>query len=235
MDGHIPNVKHTTYDSGICEFDTVQCLGGDFANASAAIDATDLFKRLAFEKPECGDCLINALVKTSGSRGLAAFLPHGGATFRPIEGSIWTGGEPMLPLTKDWRTTDFSLENVVRRGQDKWHGPEPVMEDVVDLRRWGIKLLTRYAYVLGMSPQIRRVFALIMVCTGDSPIQFTQLRNWQQTDVVLNKVSEPDKHLAMLCLNDDITVHQAAMVKERIEKWIEHMWPIPAPWERVGA
>lgn len=67
---------------------------------------------------------------------------------------------------------------------------------------------------------------------GDSPLRFSQLRSWQQTDVVLKKVVNEETGLAMLCLNDDTTVHQAPLVKERLEAWIERKWPSVVPWER---
>ncbi|KAF7308758.1 hypothetical protein MKEN_01074900 [Mycena kentingensis (nom. inval.)] len=50
-----------------CTIDVVRCFAGDATLA--------LFRRVAFEKPECGDCLIAHLVGQSGKDGLNAFLP----------------------------------------------------------------------------------------------------------------------------------------------------------------
>lgn len=61
----------------VCEIDLDSCFGADFFNSAgdSSISVHDTFKRIAFEKPRCGDCLIVRLLGRSGENGLEAFLP----------------------------------------------------------------------------------------------------------------------------------------------------------------
>lgn len=151
MDGHLEPPRYTTYKPKSCSIDMDRCFGPSFADPSAVEPADELFKRLAFERPECGDCLIKALVSASGPRGLEAFLPSHNKVIPQPTKPTKSGDEPSLPLTKDWRSANFSIENLVRLGQDSWPGEPAAASGSVDLRRWCIKLLTRYAYVTGES------------------------------------------------------------------------------------
>lgn len=112
-----------------------------------------MFTHLAFERPECGDCLITALVKASGERGLAAFLPEEDQVFQPEqeeEKGTWRSSEPILPLTSSWKDGNFSLKANVKAGQDIWDGFEAREDGGVNLRAWCIKLLSRYNYIYGV-------------------------------------------------------------------------------------
>jgi hypothetical protein len=51
-------------------------------------------------------------------------------------------------MTKTWEEASFGLEDVVRRGSDVWEEDE-VPSQGVNLRKWSIKLLTRYHYAMG--------------------------------------------------------------------------------------
>ena len=154
MDGHIEPPRHSTYQPKSCKIDIDRCFGSSFADTSAPISANDLFKRLTFEHADCGDCLIKALISASGLRGLEAFLPGSSkVVVQPMEPERFSL-EPLLPLTSDWRSTDFSIRNVVRNGQDSWPGQTTASDGSVNLRRWCIKLLTRYAYVIGKSSHV---------------------------------------------------------------------------------
>lgn len=154
MDGHLEPPRYTTYTPKSCSIDMDRCFGPAFADPSVKLSAGDLFKRISFELPECGDCMIKALISASGPRGLAAFIPeHAQVVLKPL-GPTASGDEPVLPLTKDWQSTDFSIDNVVRLGQDSWPGLAAAGDGSVNLRQWCIKLLTRYAYVTGKSPPL---------------------------------------------------------------------------------
>ena len=124
--------------------------------------AADMFTHIAFAKPACGDCLIDALITASGPRGLAAFLPSHNQVFHPPqrEARMWDREEPILPMTNRWQDADFSIANVVRAGQDIWAGEQPRAGGGVSLRDWSIKLLSRYAYIYG-EPPCTRVWYLI--------------------------------------------------------------------------
>ncbi len=93
--------------------------------------------------------VIRALITASGTKGLSAFLPtFGTRSKRAAFRNSTTPPPPHLPLTKTWQDTDFSLEAVVLPGSDLLEtGPSP--DGSVDLRIWAMKLLSRYAYVIG--------------------------------------------------------------------------------------
>lgn len=106
---------------------------------------------MTYARRECGDCLITALVSASGERGLHAFLPDEDVIYTPpTDGGegVWETTEPVLPMTKTWQEAKFGLEEVIRRGSDVWYG-ETSESEGVNLRKWSIKLLTRYHYAMG--------------------------------------------------------------------------------------
>lgn len=110
---------------------------------------------MAFAERPCGDCLITALVSASGERGLHAFLPEEDAMYYPPVGAsegVWDTTEPVLPLTKTWQEADFDLKDVIRPGSDVWYGEEASESQGISLRKWSIKLLTRYHYAMGGFP-----------------------------------------------------------------------------------
>ncbi|KAJ1021062.1 hypothetical protein NDA16_003848 [Ustilago loliicola] len=69
----------------------------------ASLRVTDIFSRVAFQSPLCGDCMLMHIVGTSGDRGLSAFLPSPQADMPSIK---------MLPLTPTFAGADFSLKHV---------------------------------------------------------------------------------------------------------------------------
>ncbi|KAJ7123056.1 hypothetical protein C8R44DRAFT_876248 [Mycena epipterygia] len=83
----------------------------------------ELFKRVAFEKPDCGDCLIAHLINRSGPQGLAAFLPPPKAPSAP---------PPQTPsLATRWQDVEF---------------PSGMG------REFAVNSIQRYTYVVGSSP-----------------------------------------------------------------------------------
>jgi len=73
-------------------------------------------------------------------------------------------------MTKTWQEASFGLQDVIRRGSDVWTNEddeddedqeeEKVLGQGVNLRKWSIKLLTRYHYAMGKSPLSRLTCAL---------------------------------------------------------------------------
>lgn len=180
-----------------------------FTDTSSTYPAVDVFKRIAFERPQCGDCLIDALITASGERGLSAFLPSSEITFRPTSpDGQWNDIGPILPLTKQWHTTDFSLDQVIT-GE----------EQSVNLREWCTALLGRYVYSVGATPAV-----------------FAPIASIRQLSYRLGEV---DKHpdTALVCINDDISdknVLGATRFKEMLGAWMDRRWPTRGLWERSG-
>lgn len=124
--------------------------------------ASAVFKHVAFDDTQCGDCstyleylrlvpslnwstVINALLRASGPVGLSAFLPPLERIYLPF--GVQSSPIPipeevpvLLPLTKDWQTTDFTLHNCLPA------------RSPVHIREWVLRAMARYKYVVGMLP-----------------------------------------------------------------------------------
>jgi len=62
----------------VCTFDVEKCLGAEFLDTTeqTSTPVATVFKRISFEHPSCGDCLIAKLLGSSGEKGFEAFLPR---------------------------------------------------------------------------------------------------------------------------------------------------------------
>ncbi|TFK86284.1 hypothetical protein K466DRAFT_493131 [Polyporus arcularius HHB13444] len=164
--------------------------------------ASEVFKEIAFNKPQCGDCMIVSLVKASGSLGLSAFLPHpermSPSSEEPVPDESLT--IPHLPLVDDWHNGQFALRDVMK------YAPE------TNVREWTMRLLQRYRYVVG----------------GTSSM-FERMLNLQQVRGMLAAIDR-NEELALLCINDDVTRDDAA-VGVVFRRWQEKRWGHPAAWE----
>jgi len=151
FDGHVSSNPQKPADT--CRFTLSNCLPAGYLTSNDTHSANDIFKHMTFAKRECGDCLITALVSASGESGLHAILPKEDAVYNPPEGAgngIWDTTEPVLPLTKTWEEASFGLDDVIRVGSDVWPGEEEEESGTsVNLRKWCLKLLTRYNYAMG--------------------------------------------------------------------------------------
>lgn len=127
----------------MCSFKRTECLGGDFLQPSSARIATaDLFRRIAFERPECGDCAILLLMTKSGPTGIEAFLPP------PPSSSSSSSSDPPPPppssppfqplggsTVKDHPSLDLSLD--------------PLPSSPAEARQRALRLIRRYSYAIG--------------------------------------------------------------------------------------
>jgi hypothetical protein len=88
--------------------------------------------------------VINALVKASGTLGLAAFMPPQGRVLRAESGgeSGKTLPPPHLPLVKNWNDGSFSLKSVLHPWLENTSGS-------LNVREWMMKMLMRYRFSLG--------------------------------------------------------------------------------------
>ncbi|WWC59528.1 uncharacterized protein I303_102084 [Kwoniella dejecticola CBS 10117] len=209
LDGHLnllsdePNKR--------CLFSLDQCLPADFfVDAEVSYTSEEIFKQIAFAEPACGDCLIHALINESGKNGIEAFLPTSEQIYLPPKKHAeqqrereWITSEPVLPLTDSWEGSDFSIETNVFEGQDTWSGALRRKDGGVELRRWVIKLLSRYTYVFGSTPSM-----------------FSPIHNYGQLDYALGTVARsPD--LAMFCVNDDQYDASNGEVKRLFGTWMK--------------
>ncbi|EIW71167.1 hypothetical protein TREMEDRAFT_67606 [Tremella mesenterica DSM 1558] len=202
FDGHLPHDPDKPSKS--CHLSLFTCFPSDWLTNTDSLPATEIFTHLAFVEPGCGDCMIDALIAASGETGLEAFLPSPKSQFSPSE-------DPMLPLTTSWEKTDFSLKNVVRQGQDVWTGERKV-KGKVSLRRWSIKLLSRYSYVYATTPS-----------------RFSQIHSVRQLQASLASIdSHPE--LAMACLNDDQPDKAVGDVRGVFGEWMFGRWGGNGPW-----
>ncbi|ORX35916.1 hypothetical protein BD324DRAFT_629532 [Kockovaella imperatae] len=212
MDGHVPLLIKPGSRANPnlqCTIDFAQCFGS-FWTKRKEIPAENMFKHLAFEEPECGDCMIMALVSASGSLGLSAFFPPPERTVKVHSSTVVTVDEedlapPHLPLTPTWQEADFSIQNVLRqtaRGDDS-----------VQLDKWCMKLLSRYIYA-----------------TGRSNARFHQLLGPGGAKSTFRTLDR-SATLAFVGINDDIVTGYED-VRRQMGEWFEKKWPAKAVWER---
>jgi hypothetical protein len=153
-DGNFAASAESRPDWSRCTIDWNVCFDSKLTSAS------DIFKRIAFEHPRCGDCgkiyycrphsilltlviVLKALVRASGDLGLSALLPSSDRLYRPqTQSSPIADIPPHLPLSSEWQHVDFSLAAVFASGF--W-----TSENGINLREWVQRMLERYRYVIG--------------------------------------------------------------------------------------
>ncbi|KAL6300082.1 hypothetical protein BKA93DRAFT_868238 [Sparassis latifolia] len=167
-----------------------------------------VFTNIAFRFPQCGDCVITALVHASGTLGLSAFLPD---PARVLPSTSSTSPQPPrdpvahLPLVANWEDGNFALGAVMRTSGSAAGA---------SVRAWTLQLLARYRYVIGGTPSV-----------------FERLSSPAQARAVLTRV-ERDANAALLCINDDVGMNDAE-VGRVLNEWQARMWPARANWERT--
>lgn len=211
FDGHFPGSKKVLEGklAQKCTFNVAECLPLDFLNSTLTYSATEIFTHMTFDYPACGDCLIDALMNKS-PRGLAQFLPSPNATFTPPERQPqqWDRDEPMLPLTPTWEEADFSLSANVRQGQDDTSNTS------VNLLKWTVKLLSRYAYVY-----------------AKTEARFYLVHN---PGAMKKNMKDMEKNpgVALLCLNDDQPDTATSEVKDMFREWMSSEFDERPSWEK---
>lgn len=230
MDGHMPPIPKPSQSSASndqCTFDLERCLG-PFWSRQETVSADDMFKRLAFANPSCGDCcksqaklkrgcisdvfrlsVIMTLVTASGPLGLSAVFPPREAIFKNDVDADTDGidyiSPPHLPLTSTWQEADFSLDNVLRETS--------LPQEEVNLREWSMKLLSRYLYV-----------------SGKSNSHFHMAKSPRHVQNVFHMI-DSNKDVALLGFNDDIE-EDYEETRALMLKWFQSRWPRKMIWER---
>ncbi|KAK0531683.1 hypothetical protein OC835_003583 [Tilletia horrida] len=240
-----------------CRIELAVCLRPEWSAASAkeaglleeemfkqGPRADEVFKRFAFEKVECGDCLIQFLLHKSGESGFSAFMPadNDDSLLFPREPAAEIDPsripsapqEPHLPLVARF-DDDVSGRPVSgpaaseADAEAEAEAPKTfTLQTVATLTGWlslprrafARALLTRYAYVL-----------------ADSPIDFVQVSlGFRSNSKALWKAGE---HKGFLCVNDDVVVGARAKangddvaVQKVVRQFFESKWPHPSKYER---
>lgn len=228
--------SHLTKDpnfvaTNACVINRSTCFGGSQENETA----NDFFKRIAFENPKCGDCIITALIGASGISGIDKFLPdhHAGADSASYSDTLT--GPPHLPLTSDWTTTDFSMLNAIPKGS---------LPANMTLRTWCVRLIQRYSYVLGsVESDLYKVERASDLETKMSEIELKVQEDGQVDAMSFTKSEDKDWRsrlgwargpLTFLCLNDDIK--DTGKLRDRIDEllvsFFQKMWPERMSFEK---
>jgi hypothetical protein len=214
-----------------CVINRSACFGASSKDESAS----EFFKRIAFETPKCGDCIITALIGASGISGIDKFLPeHDAGTDSEILTDALTS-PPHLPLTSDWTTTDFSITNAIPKGS---------LPPDMTLRTWCIRLIQRYSYVLGsVESDLYKVER-----AGDLEVKMNEVEVKVQKDEEIyqeglsksntgdwrSRMGWAEGPLTFLCLNDDIK--DTGKLRDRIDEllvsFFDKMWPDRMSFER---
>ncbi|TKY86618.1 hypothetical protein EX895_004257 [Sporisorium graminicola] len=191
----------------VCQISLSKCFA---PQASAGESADSLFRRIAFAQASCGDCILAALLHASGASGISAFLPPPSATLHVAPSFIDLGSRAHLPLTPDWRTSNFSLASILP--------PHPQGKQI-SLRTWCTRLIQRYQYVLGSTPSTFYKVEYASRLPG-------QLKAVDDTLAT----AEPTTYV---CLNDDIKEGAEGTRKLNgiMHEWFASHWSARIPGE----
>ncbi|KAJ6551951.1 hypothetical protein B0H19DRAFT_1297934 [Mycena capillaripes] len=140
--------------------------------------AWNMFGRLLKTQTACGDDVIAALMHNSQS-GLEVFLPA------PSSSGSAASDPMILPFVLPWQAP-----------------PLPA-----NPRAFAVRLLMRYAYVL-----------------GDSPTIFMGMKDKTQAARLL-KNADSERETALLCINDDLGDGDQKAANTLLKNWFERRWP----------
>ncbi|GAA6011072.1 hypothetical protein JCM11491_005927 [Sporobolomyces phaffii] len=219
MDGHCTSRAHerrrnppvryeqdSTAGDSYCRIDLRECFGDGFLDDSATVSTLDVFKRVSFERTECGDCMIVHLVAASGDAGLSSFLPGNSSTL-----------STRAPSNHERRP--FNLESSAKtfRALGLPRPPRPGSSE--SRRVAAAREILRYSYVL-----------------GDSKSKFHGMRTPRDTERVVKDVTDADidenRNLTFLTLNDDFSNdHVSEMSQPILDDFFAKTWPLRSPYE----
>jgi hypothetical protein len=199
----------STFDGDEPEFCTIlltKCFGrhdffelGSGSPGQRGTTPAQLFKHVAYRRPECGDCIMNALLIASGPQGLSAFLPKPSEADDKDESRPWEDHVPFIGgFSKTWEKVDFSLS--------------AALGGIWKPRDFAVRLIHRYSYTLGeLSGAPVHGIELTDTSSGKSPFVFHCLTNIKTDFEVLDRLEQHPP--AFMALNDDIPDMTAAQAK----------------------
>ncbi|GAA6035380.1 hypothetical protein JCM8097_008846 [Rhodosporidiobolus ruineniae] len=201
-----PASSSSSSNEAVCTLDLSSCFGPSFLDPFNVddIDVSTTFRRIAFEQPQCGDCLIALLLGKSGEKGLEAFLPPADEGDKDEEDLEAEAEANALGGTK-WDELDFAagLEGGGAKGS---------------LRRRAATLIQRYAYSIGSSPA-----SFQSIKYGGAVL-----------DAKLASLTKGEHPPAFVALNDDLATTRKETVEDvdrRMRAFFEERWPEKSPWE----
>ncbi|KAJ7097451.1 hypothetical protein C8R44DRAFT_889358 [Mycena epipterygia] len=148
--------------------------------------AWDMFLRVAQSYPDCGDAVIGALMHASTS-GLGIFLPP--------PSLLPTSASPVDPMI---------LPLVLPASSPPLPG---------NPRAFAVRLLMRYAYVI-----------------GESPTEFIGLKTALKAKQTLQAINRR-KDLTLLCINDDMKDSELEVTDAVLREWLQRRWPNKLQYE----
>ncbi|KIP04248.1 hypothetical protein PHLGIDRAFT_76231 [Phlebiopsis gigantea 11061_1 CR5-6] len=166
--------------------------------------ASEVFKHIAFRQPQCGDCVIQALMRASGRLGMEAFLPspHRVVPAAPDAPASARDEVPHLSMEERWQDGQFAVSAVLQTSAR-----------AVNVRDWTLRLLERYRFVIGYSP-----YAFVM------------LETLQNAHDALGWISSYTD-VSLVCINDDVREDHEE-VTAYFKDWQDRKWGRHAAWER---
>ncbi|KZP14786.1 hypothetical protein FIBSPDRAFT_959374 [Athelia psychrophila] len=187
-----------------CILDLEECFGGEFLDldgGEVGVEAT--MKRIAFEKPRCGDCVVSRVLALSGPRGLSAFLPPAD----PEADAAWTAtvarGEAAVALSLAPRWEHASFPSVGGRAR-------------------ALQLLQRYTHTLGDSPA-----EFIKVASARGLI-----RSLKNLETRMARGGDAPAFLVVNDdVSDRANAWELGQIDMNLSGWMEQTWPQKMCWE----
>lgn len=198
-----PNFDWNGARSTSCKIRLEECFGNNFITPTSdfSVEAVGVFRRIVFEQPRCGDCIITQLVKRSGYLGFGAFLPPSPET-STHSSSKSSKNESHGPRVEgvglsdnSFLTANFTLP--------------PLVDSSITLRQRCLSLIHRYSYTIGSSSS-----------------EFVPVQSAATLAGVFRTL---DKNLpTFLVLNDELGnslgQRYISMVDEVMKTWFVKMW-----------
>jgi hypothetical protein len=230
-----------------CRQSIVTCFGEHFGTdlSPTLFKSSDIMKRVAFEMPNCGDCIILALKAKDGSRkGLEHFLPKTDAfegeemkeeeqdneedNGRGEEDDDDTIRSPwqVLSLSKDSSDIEYALPAPLA-ASTYFSKEKRIKIYTQQLRRYAVALLFRYRYTIGEST--------LLVCqmTTASQVKSSIASIDKQFAIASRSAKSYRSPVTFLTLNDDIQNSFASQqINSVLAKYFELSWgKIKLPFE----
>ncbi|CAH7669509.1 hypothetical protein BY996DRAFT_4582785 [Phakopsora pachyrhizi] len=225
--GKLPS-NYSSFEDGtkeqFCTINIKECFSTGPGSSSESV-----LKKIAFEKPQCGDCVIASLVGKSGtSGGMEAFLPP--STFQTTI-SRWRS-EPEVTSYANFEKTSKDVRFI---SPSSWTSRIQRMI-YRDKRTWAIRNIQRYQYVLGSS---NIVFDAITFPKASKEV-LSKIKSFKSNETIYETNSEETQSSStrkpkmdgwMITINDRIPSGGNPIVESLFSNWLKTLWPIKSNWE----